>query len=140
MSSRRKNLIFAAVICLLAALSWLWLQHSARGSGETAVVEYGDAGQRVEYPLNKNARYDLDTGYYTVHFEVQNGRIRFVDSPCPDHTCESFGWLQNAGDWAACLPARAKLSVVQKKRLLSKRKHAENALCALAKRSLFCYT
>ena len=114
MSSRRKNLIFAAVICLLAALSWLWLQHSARGSGETAVVEYGDAGQCVEYPLNKNARYDLDTGYYTVHFEVQNGRIRFVDSPCPDHTCESFGWLQNAGDWAACLPARAKLSVMQK--------------------------
>ena len=38
MSSRRKNLIFAAVICLLAALSWLWLQHSARGSGETAMV------------------------------------------------------------------------------------------------------
>ena len=114
MSSRRKNLIFAAVICLLAALSWLWLQHSARGSGETAVVEYGDAGQCVEYPLNKNARYDLDTGYYTVHFEVQNGRIRFVDSPCPDHTCESFGWLQNDGDWAACLPARAKLIVVQK--------------------------
>lgn len=114
MSSRRKNLIFAAVICLLAALSWLWLQHSARGSGETAVVEYGDAGQCVEYPLNKNARYDLDTGYYTVHFEVQNGRIRFVNSPCPDHTCESFGWLQNAGDWAACLPAHAKLSVVQK--------------------------
>ena len=45
---------------------------------------------------------------------LYDGGIRFVESPCPDHTCESFGVLTKQGDWAACLPARAKLSVVQK--------------------------
>ena len=47
MNSRRKNLIFAAVICLLAALSWLWLQHSARGSGETAVGVLSAEGEHI---------------------------------------------------------------------------------------------
>ncbi len=111
MSAGKKNVLFAACILLLAALSavWLWL-HRQTGTG-TAVVEYGDANLRIEYSLNKDARYDLDTGYYTVHFEVKDGKIRFVDSPCPDHTCESFGWLSEPGAWAACLPARAKLSI-----------------------------
>ena len=44
-------------------------------------------------------------------FEAENGGIRFVESPCPDHTCESFGVLTKQGDWAACLPARASVTV-----------------------------
>lgn len=111
MSDRRKNLIFIMVILLLAAGSWLWFSLRSKGTAQIAVLEYGDAGQRAEYPLDQNARYDLDTGYYTIHLEVKDGRIRFVDSPCPDHTCEGFGWLSAPGAWAACLPAHAKLSI-----------------------------
>ena len=48
---------------------------------------------------------------YTIHLVVENGGIRFVESPCPDHTCESFGVLTKQGDWAACLPARASVTV-----------------------------
>jgi len=36
-----------------------------------------------------------------------------VDSPCPDHLCENFGWLSRAGDWAACLPAKASLTLLE---------------------------
>ena len=53
----------------------------------------------------------IDTGYYTIHLVVENGGIRFVESPCPDHTCESFGVLTKQGNWAACLPARASVTV-----------------------------
>ncbi len=60
---------------------------------------------------NTDHRYDIDTGYYTIHLVVENGGIRFVESPCPDHTCESFGVLTKQGDWAACLPARASVTV-----------------------------
>lgn len=112
MSTRQKNLVFVLIILVLAAGSWLFFQSHKAESAGVALVEYGDSSQQIEYPLSRDARYDLDTGYYTVHFEVKGGKIRFVDSPCPDHTCESFGWLENAGDWAACLPARAKLSIV----------------------------
>ena len=42
---------------------------------------------------------------------VENGGIAFVDSPCPDHLCEGFGTLKNEGDWAACMPAKASVTI-----------------------------
>ena len=53
-----------------------------------------------------------DTGYLTVHIRIQDGAARFVDSPCPDHICESFGWLSEEDQTATCLPARAVLSII----------------------------
>ena len=63
--------------------------------------------------LDRDATYDIVSGDYTIHLQVQNGAIRFVDSPCPDHLCENFGWLSRAGDWAACLPAKASLTLLE---------------------------
>lgn len=54
----------------------------------------------------------MDTGYLTVHIRIQNGAARFVDSPCPDHVCESFGWLSEEDQTATCLPARAVLTIL----------------------------
>ena len=71
----------------------------------------GDDSTQLRIPLDTDHRYDIDTGYYTIHLVVENGGIRFVESPCPDHTCESFGVLTKQGDWAACLPARASVTV-----------------------------
>ena len=48
--------------------------------------------------------------YYTVHIEVKDGRARFIESPCPDHICEGFGWLSAEDQTATCLPARAVLT------------------------------
>ena len=53
-----------------------------------------------------------DTGYLTVHIQVQDGAARFVDSPCPDHICEHYGWLREEDQTATCLPARAVLTIV----------------------------
>ena len=50
--------------------------------------------------------------YQTVHIKIQDGAARFVDSPCPDHICESFGWLSEEDQTATCLPARAVLSII----------------------------
>ena len=44
--------------------------------------------------------------------QIKDGAARFVDSPCPDHICEGFGWLSNEDQTATCLPARAVLTIV----------------------------
>ena len=62
--------------------------------------------------LDKDAVYDIDTGYLTVHIEVKDGAARFIDSPCPDHICESFRLDLAGGSTATCLPARAVLTIV----------------------------
>ena len=107
----KMNLIFTAG--LLAAALVLWaLFVAGRPSGAVAVLTYGSDGQTMEIPLDKDHIYDVDTGLYTVHLQVRDGAIAFVNSPCPDHLCEGYGWLSKADDWAACLPAKANITVM----------------------------
>ena len=106
----RTNLIFLAVV-LAVVLALFLLTGRRGGAGGVAVLSYGDPVQTLRIPLATDKQYDIDTGFYTIHLQVQSGGIAFVDSPCPDHTCENFGVLRNSGDWAACLPAFASLTV-----------------------------
>ena len=79
---------------------------------QDAELIYGDANTVQKISLDKDAVYDIDTGYLTVHIEVKDGAARFIDSPCPDHICESFGWISQEDQTATCLPARAVLTIV----------------------------
>ena len=110
--ARRTNLIFAAVVLLLALILLavrLWWQAHA-GPDQVAVLTYS-AQDALEIDLRQERTIDVDTGSYTIHVQVQDGKIAFVDSPCPDHVCEAFGWLEKEGDWAACMPAGAFLEI-----------------------------
>lgn len=107
----RTNLIFAGVLIVLALVLMVFL--SRRPDAGVAVLTYGDKNERMEISLGKNEVHHVDTGYYTVNIEVKDGAARFVDSPCPDHVCEGFGWLSKDGDGATCLPARASLVVLE---------------------------
>lgn len=115
----KQNLFFAAVVLLAAAALFGWRAWKNAQSQDadlplTARVIYGDAGETVDIPLEEDGIFDVDTGDYTVHIEVQGGAARFVDSPCPDHVCESFGWVSLEDQSAICMPARAVLTVVPK--------------------------
>ena len=106
------NLIFAAVVVAIAAGLLLARRANQSGLPLTAQLMYGDDNSVLTFPLDKDDTYDVDTGYLTVHIEVKDGAARFVESPCPDHVCESFGWLSEEDQTATCLPARAVLSIV----------------------------
>ena len=101
------NILFAVVVLAIAAVLLAVRSHNATGGKLTAQLIYGDANAVLDIPLEKDETYSVDTGYYTVHIEVKNGRARFIESPCPDHICEGFGWL-SAEDQTAC-PRRADL-------------------------------
>lgn len=109
----KKNLIFTLAVLAAAGL-WALASHLVlRPAGEnpTAVLTYGDPQTSLTFDLTRDGVYDVDTGLYTIHLRVEDGAIAFVDSPCPDHLCEGFGRLKAQGDWAACLPARASLTI-----------------------------
>ena len=106
------NVLFAAVVLAAAGLLF-FLRSSRPGSAKLeAELTFGDANTVLPISLAKDAVYDVDTGYLTVHIQVQDGAARFVDSPCPDHICESYGWLREEDQSATCLPARAVLTIV----------------------------
>ena len=106
------NIIFVVVVLAIAAV--FLVVRNLHSASETLRAEliYGDNNTTMNLPLDVNDTYDVDTGYYTVHIEIKDGAARFVDSPCPDHICEIFGWLSNEDQTATCLPARAVLTIV----------------------------
>lgn len=106
--STRLNILFAIIILLAAGVLWLCFGHPAAGSGLVAVLTYGDDSTQLRIPLDTDHRYDIDTGYYTIHLVVENGRHPLCGKPLPDHTCESFGVLtKRAIGPPACPPAPA---------------------------------
>ena len=105
-SAWKKNVIFALVALALAAGVFLAVraQHPAKGSGLQAVVDFGD-GVTETLTLAQDHDYLYEVGDYVVHLQVKDGAIAFLDSQCPDHVCEQFGWLSQKDAWAACVPA-----------------------------------
>lgn len=112
-AAHKKELLFVCVILAVAALLFAFTH--TKGQGNTAVLQYGENAEKQYIDLTRDAVYDIDTGKYTIHLQVKNGGIRFIDSPCPDHLCENFGTLREVGDWAACMPARASVTVIDGK-------------------------
>ena len=105
LSARQKNLLFAAVILAAAALLLLLYRAGTRRAELLeAVVDFGD-GITETLPLDEDHDYLYDVGSYVVHLQVKDGAVAFLDSQCPDHVCEQFGWLSEKGAWAACVPA-----------------------------------
>ena len=62
-------------------------------------------------PWDTDYDYYYEVGSYIVHLQVKDGAVAFLDSQCPDHVCEDFGWLSQPGQWACCVPAGVYLSV-----------------------------
>ena len=104
--------LLGAVAVAAAAVLLLVRKANQTGAPLCAELIYGDSNTKLTFSLEKDADYDVDTGYLTVHIRIQDGAARFVDSPCPDHICESFGWLSEEDQTATCLPARAVLSII----------------------------
>lgn len=42
----------------------------------------------------------------------ENG-VKFVDSKCPDHLCEQYGYINKVGESAICMPALLSATVVE---------------------------
>jgi len=104
---RTKILTSADIIVICAALvllPWLYSHFWGDGSqGETARIQVADQTPMI-IPLQHSQRYTFDGPLGSSIIEVQDGRIRFVESPCRNQLCVHSGWLQNDAEFAACLP------------------------------------
>ena len=98
---------------VLAAAALLFVLYRANAPKEeplVAVVDFGD-GITETIPLDEDHDYLYDVGDYIVHLQVKDGAVAFLDSQCPDHVCEQFGWLSEQDAWAACVPAGVYVTV-----------------------------
>lgn len=95
------------IIFLIAALSVYLLIGAFSPSDKSLVAVItvnGEEVRRIDLSSAEDEIITLDTSP-TVTLEIKDGRIRFIDSLCPDSTCENSGFLDSHGDTAACVPA-----------------------------------
>ena len=108
MKKTTKNIIFAAVILALAG--GLWLMRLGAQPGKSALVEV-IGGETQTISLETDGIYHIEDAQLPVTLEVKDGKIRFIDSQCPDHLCEGFGWVQTEYDSAVCVPSGVSVRV-----------------------------
>lgn len=112
--NKKMNWIFAGVILVLALglVAWGWIS-SQKGEELCAILTYltQDGVQEMTIPLDEDKTYDVQTFAQEIHIQVKDGAVAFVESPCHDHVCETFGWLKNEGSFAMCAPNQAFLEI-----------------------------
>lgn len=74
--------------------------------------------QRVSLSNNQVLHVHGDHGDSVI--EVQNGRVRFKNSPCTSKRCVLSGWLQHNGEFAACLPNRVSIALLNNDTIASR--------------------
>ena len=109
----RRDMIILAVLFAAAVLLFFAVQFLPKGA--TAHISItgsaGDISKTVD--LSRDALLTVTEGAFPVYLEVKDGAIRFVQSTCPDHDCEGFGWLRREGEWALCAPAGVSVRIVE---------------------------
>ncbi len=101
------------IIFLIVALSVLVLAGAfapAEDSLVAVVSVDGKEVKRIDLSSAEDEIITLDTSP-AVTLEIKDGKIHFIDSLCPDGTCENSGFLDSHGDTAACVPAGTVVTV-----------------------------
>lgn len=107
--TRADRLLLLSAICMLPLLyAQLW-QDGATASHIR--VQAGNAAP-VTTPLAADRTLHVHGPLGDSVIEVNQGRARFISSPCAGQSCVHSGWLQAAGDMTACLPNRVSLQIV----------------------------
>ncbi len=105
---KKNELVAVAVVVAAAVLALvLWPRGKA---GLYAQVSYDNTViQRI--PLTEDGVYPVDADL-PVTLEVADGKIRFLNSVCPDKLCEDFGWIGEEYQYAICLPAGVAVQIM----------------------------
>ena len=100
------------LLLALTAAALLLLLLRPQTAGGAARLTFAD-GDSVTLSLARDGQFTFTQGRLPVTLQVQAGQVRFVQSVCPDHICEGFGWLSRQGQTAVCAPAGAMLEILE---------------------------
>ena len=84
-----KPLDFLFTIAVLSLGIFLTVKNlTQRGS----IIKVNASGNHYEYSAKKDGIYEVKGALGITTFEIKDGRVRIIDSPCPNKTCVNQGW------------------------------------------------
>jgi len=104
------DLIVIGLVIFFSASSILWvsaeyygLPFHTRGSSQPAeAIIYQGNTLLKRIDLGKDNIFPILNG--KMHIEVKDGKVRVLDSDCPQQTCVKTGWIQYSGRSIVCIP------------------------------------
>ncbi|MCL1831054.1 MAG: NusG domain II-containing protein [Oscillospiraceae bacterium] len=109
--TKKEFLILLATVMVIA-ISFAVVGFLMRGDDVVAQVTY-DKTVVMIIELSEDEIYHIE-GVFPVTLEVKDGAIRFLNSLCPNHDCEAFGYISSPLESAICLPARVSVQIVNR--------------------------
>jgi hypothetical protein len=104
-------LLVVGVVALSVFLILHWATSGGEG-GKSFVVVSADGERVAEVPLDGEGIELVVQGYQGESFiEIREGRVRMVDSACPDKLCVRTGWISRPGQSIICLPNRVVIEI-----------------------------
>lgn len=101
-------LVFLFSIALVVGAS----VHASNAGGTPKLVQIDAEGETLVFPLEEDRQVDVEGPLGHSHIKIQDGKVMFVDSPCPEKICVATGWIGRSNQWAACLPNRIFVTVI----------------------------
>lgn len=68
--------------------------------------------EAVDHPAWEDRKFSVGGPLGETVIEIHDGRARIVQSPCGKKICIRAGWLDAAGDVAACVPNRVSIALL----------------------------
>ncbi|WP_018213582.1 NusG domain II-containing protein [Desulfitobacterium hafniense] len=110
---KKGDLLIILVVLIIGvgtAVPWLWNQlNPGGGNGEheriAVITRDGKEVARINLDKVTEPQHFHYEGGIALTIVAENGKIRFLESQCPDQICVKTGSLSKPGDFAACLPA-----------------------------------
>lgn len=89
----------AALVAVLAARVY------TAGAPDVVRITQGESDP-MDYPAWEDREIAVAGPRGETVIEIRDGRVRVLRSPCRQKLCIRAGWLETAGDAAACVPNR----------------------------------
>lgn len=107
--------ILIVSILVIAGLFMVW--NTSRGSSGqqiTAVITHNsNVIKKINLSELNNSEYiHLNEEGINQVIRAEKGRIRFLESDCPNKVCVKTGWLTKSGDKAVCIPSKVVIRIV----------------------------
>lgn len=108
-----KVLMIGVAAIALFFLGWNTFRTNSDAHLTAVITHQGSVVKQIDLGrLNKPDYIHLNEAGIHQVIQAEKGRIRFLESDCPNQTCVKTGWLTKAGDKAVCLPSRVVITIV----------------------------
>ncbi|MEJ5187425.1 MAG: NusG domain II-containing protein [Candidatus Geothermincolales bacterium] len=114
MARRRWTLADSLLVVGVLAISFFLLAQdvSRSGGNHNGTLSVRVNGEEVmKLELSENREISIRGWQGESFLEIREGRVRMVESACPDKLCVRTGWISRPGESIVCLPNRVVLEI-----------------------------